>query len=53
MIIVNITVIITASTKPITPMDKIGIDKAVAAKIDIEALATAVEALIKGTVKNR
>ena len=34
-------------------MDEVGMDKAVTAKIDIEALATAVEALIEGTVKNR
>jgi len=33
-------------------MDKVGIDKAVAARIDIEALATAEEALVEGTVKN-
>ena len=28
-------------------------DKAIAAKINIEALATAVEALIEGTIKDR
>jgi len=33
-------------------MDKVGMDKAVAARIDVEALATAEEALIEGTVKD-
>ena len=42
-----------ASTRPITSMDKVGINKAVVAKINIEALATTVEALMEGTVKNR
>jgi hypothetical protein len=53
LIIVNITVIITVSTKPIALIDKVGINKAMAARIDIEALATAVKTLIKGTVKDR
>jgi hypothetical protein len=34
-------------------MDKVGIDKVMAARTDVEALATAKEALIEGTVKNR
>jgi len=34
-------------------MDEVGIDEAVAARIDIEALATAEEALVEGTVKDR
>ena len=34
-------------------MDKVGIDKVMAARIDVEALATAEEALIEGTVKDR
>ena len=42
-----------ASTKPITPTDKVGMDKVIAAKTNIEALATAEEALIEGTIKNR
>ena len=50
---VNTTVIIIVSTKPITPIDKVGINKAVAAKTNMEALATAIEALIEGTIKNR
>ena len=33
-------------------MDKVGMDKAVAARTDVEALATAEEALIEGTVKD-
>jgi hypothetical protein len=49
----NITVIITASIRPIALTDKVGINKAIAAKTDIKALATAVEALIKGTMKDR
>jgi hypothetical protein len=49
----NIIVIITASTGLITPTDKMGIDKAIAAKTDIKALVTIKEALIEGTVKNR
>jgi hypothetical protein len=49
----NTTVIITASTRPIAPTDKVGINKAITARIDIKALATAVEALIEGTVKDR
>ena len=48
----NITVIITASTGPIAPMNKVGMDEAVAAKTDVEALATTVEALIEGIVKD-
>ena len=36
----NIIVIITASTRPITPTDKVSIDEAVVARIDMEALAT-------------
>jgi hypothetical protein len=43
----NIIVIITASTRPITPIDKVGIDKAVAARTDVKALATAEEALVE------
>jgi len=43
----NTTVITTASTAPIAPTDKVGIDKAVAAITDAEALATAEEALIE------
>ena len=42
-----------ASTKLITFTDKVGIDKVITAKTDIEALATAKKALIKGTVKNK
>ena len=42
-----------ASTKPIIFINKVGIDKAIAAKTDIEALATTKEALIEGTVKNK
>ena len=53
MITANTTVIIIASTRPITPTNKVGINKAVIAKTNIEALATTVEALIEGTVKNR
>ena len=53
MITANIIVIITASARPITFMDEVGIDKAVAAKINIEALATIIEALIEGTIKDR
>jgi len=45
------TVIITASTALIAPIDKVGIDKAVAAIIDAEALATAEEALIEDLVE--
>jgi len=48
----NITVITTASTGPITPTDEVGMDEAMAARIDVEALATAEEALIEGTVKD-
>ena len=42
-----------ASTKPIAPTDKIGMDEVIAAKTDIEALATTEEALIEGTIKNK
>ena len=49
----NIIVIITANTRLIALIDKVGIDKAIVAKINIEALATIIEALIEGTVKNR
>jgi hypothetical protein len=49
----NTTVIIMASTRLIAPTDKVGIDEAVAARTDTEALATAEEALIEGTVKDR
>ena len=52
LITANTTVIITASTGPIAPMDEVGIDEAVAARIDTEALATAEEALVEGTVKD-
>ena len=41
------------STRLITFMDKVGINKVMAARIDIEALATVEEALIEGTVKDR
>jgi hypothetical protein len=44
----NMTVIITASTVPIAP-----IDEAMAVRTDAEALATAEEALVKGVVKDR
>ena len=43
---VIITIIITASTAPIPPIDKVGIDKAIA-----EALATVEEALIEDLVE--
>ena len=42
-----------ASTKPITPIDKVGMDKVITAKTNIEALATAEEALIESTAKDR
>jgi len=48
LITANTIAIITASTGPIAP-----IDKAIAVRIDAEALATAKEALVKGVVKNR
>jgi hypothetical protein len=51
LITANTTVIITASTALITPMDEVGIDKAVAAITDVEALATAEEALIEDLVE--
>ena len=47
------TVIIIASTGLITFIDKVGINKVIAARTDIEALATTEEALIEGTVKDR
>jgi hypothetical protein len=53
LIIVNTTVIITANTRLIAFIDKVGINKAIAAKTDIKALATTEEALMEGTVKNR
>ena len=46
------TVIIKASTRPITFTDKVGMDKAMAAITDIEALAAAEEALVEGTMKD-
>jgi hypothetical protein len=49
----NIAVIITASTRLITPIDEVGMNKAIAARIDIKALATTEEALMEGTVKDR
>jgi hypothetical protein len=42
-----------ANTRPITPIDEVGINKVIAARIDIEALATTEEALIEGTIKDR
>ena len=42
-----------ASTRPITFTDKIGINKIIAAKINIEALVTVEEALIEGTIKDK
>ena len=42
-----------ASTRPITPTDEVGMDEVMAARIDVEALATVKEALIEGTVKDR
>jgi hypothetical protein len=53
LITVNITVIIMASTRLIASINKVGIDKVIAARIDMEALVTAKEALIKGTIKDR
>jgi hypothetical protein len=53
LIIVNTTVIITASTRLIAFTDKVGINEAVAARTDIEALATTVEAFMEGTVKDK
>ena len=46
------TVIIMASTRPIAPTDEVGMDEAAAARIDMEALVTAVKALMEGTVKD-
>jgi hypothetical protein len=51
LITANTTVITTASTALIAPMDEVGIDKAVAAMIDVEALATAEEALVEDLVE--
>jgi hypothetical protein len=51
LITANITVITTASTIPIAPIDKVGIDKAVAAITDVEALATVEEALVEDLVE--
>ena len=51
LITANTTVITTASTALIAPMDEVGIDKAVAAMIDAEALATAEEALVEDLVE--
>ena len=34
-------------------MNKVGINKIIAAKTDMEALATVEEALIEGTIKDR
>jgi hypothetical protein len=51
LITANTTVITTASTALIAPIDEVGIDKAVAAIIDVEALATAEEALVEDLVE--
>jgi len=51
LITANTIVITTASTVLIAPMDKVGIDKAIAAITDAEALATVEEALIKDLVE--
>ena len=51
LITANTTVITTASTKPIAPMDKVGINKAIAAITDAEALATAEGALVEDLVE--
>ena len=42
-----------ASIKLIAFIDKMGINKVIIARINIKALATAEEALIKGTAKNK
>ena len=42
-----------ASTKPITPTDKIDMDEVITARINIEALAIMEKALIKNTAKNK
>ena len=42
-----------ANTRLIAPTDKVGMDKVIAARTDMEALATAEEALIKGTAKDK
>ena len=51
LITANTTVITTASTALIAPTDEVGIDEAVAAMIDAEALATAEEALVEDLVE--
>jgi len=51
LITANIIVVTTASTALIAPTDKVGIDKAVAAIIDAEALATVEEALVEDLVE--
>jgi hypothetical protein len=45
LITANITVIIIASTRPITPTDKVGINKAIAAITDIEDYKAIIKAL--------
>jgi len=47
----NTIVITTASTALIAPIDEVGINKAVAAITDAEALATAEEALVEDLVE--
>ena len=42
-----------ASIKLIALTDKVGINKAVTAKINTEALATAIKALIEGIIKDK
>jgi hypothetical protein len=42
-----------ANTIPITPIDEVGINKVITARIDMEALATTKKALIKGTIKDK
>ena len=49
----NTTVITMASTGPIAPTDEVGMDEVMAARTDVEALATTEEAPIEGTVKDR
>jgi len=51
LITANTTVITTASTALIAPTDEVGIDEAVAAITDAEALATAEEALVEDLVE--
>ena len=50
-ITVNTTVMTTASTALIAPTDEVGIDEAVAAITDAEALATAEEAPVEDPVE--